>query len=182
MNNFWHSFSWFDFVIIGIALFSIIISFFRGFLREVISLIVWILAFILALKFAPIFSQQLTGLIDGENLRYLLAFGIIFVVVIIVGAVFNLVVKSIVSKVGFGALDKLLGIIFGFARGVFVVAIIIMFIDVSSLSKHSWYTESDLVPQFKPLVVWLDKLLPDKFQHISSWMDSDTTNANPNGS
>ena len=178
----WHSLNWFDYTIIGIVLISVIISFFRGFLREVISLIVWILAIMVALKFATPISEYLKPHMESETLRYLIAFVALFISVLIIGAIFNFIIKLLVSKTGISGTDRMLGIIFGGARGVLAIAIVLLMIQISPLKDEAWSQNSALSPHFGSLVGWLKKYVPEQMNQVTAWISSEMSVTNLHGS
>ena len=160
-----------DYFIFGILAVSILISFFRGFVREAISLVVWILAAVLAFQFSDNLSTHfLKDYIDSPGLRYLASFATIFLVVLIVGALINIIVTSILDKAGIGTMDRLIGIFFGAARGVLVIAIMLMFINLSSVQPVTAIGSSRLVPHFSGLVLWLNGFVPAQLKHFGEFL------------
>jgi len=166
----WGSLNWFDVVIVGILTLSIIISFFRGFLREAISLLTWVVAVLVALKFAGPLSSEFSNHLESASLRYLISFVLLFVIVLIIGAVINLIIKVLVEKVGIGFFDRVLGVIFGAARGILAVTIMLMLLSVGTMQQKPWYAGSQLAPQFSPLVTWLKGFIPEKMRQVQSWL------------
>jgi len=162
--------NWFDFVIIAIIILSIVISFFRGFLREAVSLVTWVLALIIALKFALPFSHLLPAFIHSNTLRYLLSFMVLFLSVFTVGFIVNVIVKRLVDVTGLTIVDRMLGILFGTARGLIAVGVILMFISVTSMQNTAWAKTSQLAPEISPLVGWLDGFLPEQMQDVTQWV------------
>ena len=77
-----------DYIIIGIIAFSILVSLLRGFVREVLSLGSWVVAFIVASQFYPYLAAYLTQ-IESMYIRNGTAIGILFVLTLIVGAIVN---------------------------------------------------------------------------------------------
>ena len=75
-----------DIVIGLLLLLSALIGLFRGFVKEVLSLIIWIAAFVVALLFAQQVSDLLTGRIDNTSVRLILAFAAIFITALVAGA------------------------------------------------------------------------------------------------
>ncbi|MCH9644622.1 MAG: CvpA family protein [Gammaproteobacteria bacterium] len=162
--------NWFDFVIIGIIFISIVVSFFRGILREILSLIIWVAAFILAFRYAEQVGLHLQGFVHSSTVGYALAFLLIFLVVFFVGMVLNFFIKNVIDKIGFGPADRALGVCFGVARGVLVVAVLLMFIAISPMQRDAWYADSKVRPYFNGLVVRLGHFVPEQIQHFSSWI------------
>ncbi|MFV9988905.1 MAG: CvpA family protein [Coxiella endosymbiont of Dermacentor nuttalli] len=105
-------FNWVDCTIIGIVIFSIIVSFFRGFVREIISLVTWIAAVTVAFKFTEPIQIYLNIWISSDFLRYIVAFSILFLAVFIFGIFVNLITRILVRKTGLTIIDRLLGVFF----------------------------------------------------------------------
>ena len=73
-----------DYVVLGIIFVSILVSIMRGFVREILSLAGWVIAFILAGSFAGQFEPMLPSSVTGESLRILIAFVVVFISVLLV--------------------------------------------------------------------------------------------------
>ena len=94
-----------DYIIIGIIAFSIIVSLLRGFVREVMSLASWVVAFIVASQFYPYLATYLTQ-IESDYVRNGTAIGILFVLTLIVGGIVNYVISQLVDKTGLTGTDR----------------------------------------------------------------------------
>ncbi len=92
-----------DYIIIGIIAFSILVSLLRGFVREVLSLGSWVVAFIVASQFYPYLAAYLTQ-IESMYIRNGTVIAILFVLTLIVGAIVNYVISQLVDKTGLAAL------------------------------------------------------------------------------
>lgn len=161
-----------DYIILGVTLLSVIIGACRGFTREAISLITWVVAFFVALKFSKVASHMFHGVITNANVRYAVAFIVLFLIVLILGVVINKLIHSLVSGTGFGFFDHLLGLIFGAARGIVLVTIILFAISATAKDKPDYVKQSQLAPHFSPLVVYCATYLPAEMKKVSSWMDN----------
>ncbi|NNE63122.1 MAG: CvpA family protein, partial [Gammaproteobacteria bacterium] len=113
--------SWLDLVIIGIILISALISLVRGFVKESISLVSWILAGFIAFRYFSALAELLVSYIESPTVRTGIAFSVLFVCTLIVGAIVNFMASQMVSKTGLSGTDKTLGMVFGAARGVLIV-------------------------------------------------------------
>jgi membrane protein required for colicin V production len=154
------SFNWLDFVIIATVFFSVLISLARGFIKEAISLVGWIVAIWASMTYADDLNKFLSQYNSSPNVTFSVSFAIIFLVTLIVFSVINFAVSHIIKVSGLGKTDKFLGIVFGFSRGILVVAIFILIGEVLSLSKSDWWMNSVIIGYIKPLANWLEKLIP----------------------
>ncbi|MGH8281158.1 MAG: CvpA family protein, partial [Gammaproteobacteria bacterium] len=103
---------WVDYLILVIIVVSALISLLRGFLREIVSLITWIVGFWVALRFARPVGDTFT-VIHNPSVRVIIGFVILFVAILIVGAVINFIIGKIMKKTGASPADRVLGLIFG---------------------------------------------------------------------
>ena len=157
-----------DYIIIGIIAFSIIVSLLRGFVREVLSLSSWVVAFIVASQFYPSLAAYLTQ-IDSLYIRNGTAIGILFVLTLIVGAIVNFVIAQLVDKTGLTGTDRVLGAAFGLLRGVLIVAAVLFFLDTfTNFEQTEWWKESKLIPHFGFIIEWFFQQL----QQSSSFLNS----------
>jgi len=151
---------WVDYVIIGIIALSGLIGLMRGLVREALSLIAWIAAIWVALTFAHYFADLLTGYIALPSVRLMAAFAGLFVFTLMLAALVNYLIAQLVDKTGLSGTDHLLGVLFGIARGVVVVAILILLAGVTPIPRDPWWQQSVLIEDFQGLTLWLRGFLP----------------------
>ncbi len=152
--------NWVDFLIIGILAVSMIISLFRGFVREALTLTSWLLAFWIGLLFASRLAAFLPASITSADLRYGIAFGLLFIVSLVLGALFNNMVASLVKRVGLNGTDRALGVIFGFARGVAIIVLLVLVAGLTAFPQDPWWHHSLLIPYFQEWAIWVRGYLP----------------------
>lgn len=155
---------WVDYAIVGIIAFSAIISLVRGFVREALSLTTWLLAFWIALTFSGNLSFLLQHFIESNNIRMAVSFGGLFVVTLLVGALINHLIAQLVKVTGLSGTDRLLGMVFGVARGVLLVAILMLLATFTHLPESAWWQDSVLVQQLQPVAHWVKDYLPENYQ------------------
>lgn len=139
-------------ILIVIAL-SSIFGLSRGFIREVLALLAWIAAIYIARLYSPHLVPFFAGLTDNETARYVLAFAVLCLATLIAGALVNKVMSRLVSMAGLQVTDRLLGAVFGVARGVVIVAVIVYFAH-GQFSQESWWTQSRTIPHVEALIEW----------------------------
>ena len=151
-----------DGVILIIVLISVLFGIFRGFVKESISVIAWILAIWIAIQFCETASAYVPGGIESPAIRLGLAFGGLFVLTLIVGAIINQIVGLLVSKSGLSGTDRILGFMFGAIRGlVFVTALVLLVTSFSPGTKDKqWWQSSVALPYFDSLADQLFSYLP----------------------
>jgi len=155
--------AWLDMLIVGIILLSALISLVRGFVREAFSLAVWVLAFWVSWSFFRDLEVPLQAWIGSPTARLGIAFAALMIATLTVGGLVNYLIIQLVERTGMSGTDRLIGMIFGAARGVLLVAILVLLAGLTSLPKEDWWLESTLVGYFQELSFWLRDLLPPEF-------------------
>ena len=159
---------WIDWVIISLVGISTLISLVRGFTREALSLVVWIAAFGVAVRFAEPLSIHFSAGIDTPSLRFAAAFVCLFVVTLIVGALVNFLIGQLVKSTGLSGTDRMLGIFFGATRGVLMVAVAVLLMSWTPLVQDPWWQGSQLIPHFELLANWVQQFLPEEANALIS--------------
>ena len=147
--------NWADWIIVAIVGVSALISLWRGFIREALSLVIWIGAFIVSMMFSDNLAFVLTNVITTPSIRHIVAMAALFVGTLLVGGLLNFLIGRLVKASGFGGMDRLLGMVFGIARGVIIVVVILMFLPpILHVDKDAWWQSSTLIPHFQMLEGW----------------------------
>ncbi len=158
--------NWIDVAILVLIAVSALVSLMRGFVREALSLTAWILAFWLALTFAARLAATplLIDQIDSPTVRAGVAFAVIFLVILLLGVLVNVLVGQLVRKTGLSGTDRIVGALFGVARGIVVVGVLVLLAGFTQLPSEPWWHESMLLPQFQSLAMWMKDFLPPDMQ------------------
>ena len=150
---------WVDYAIIIVIALSTLISLTRGFVREAFSLAIWIAAFFVASWFYQDLAVYFTSFTD-TTVRNGLAALILFVLTLIVGALVNFLLGKLVDGTGLTGTDRVLGLVFGAARGVLIVTLVLFAVDsFTALSTSDWWQQSQLIPHFAVFVQWFFEFL-----------------------
>jgi len=158
--------NWVDVAILFVILLSAMISLMRGFVREALSLAVWILAFWIALSFGHKLAalQWMADLIHSPTARIVTAFGSLFLLTLVVGALVNYIVGQLVKKSGLSGTDRMVGMVFGIGRGIALVGVLVLLAGLTELPKETWWQQSVLIKNFETLAVWMKDYLPADVQ------------------
>ncbi len=141
-----------DWIIVAVVVVSTLISLKRGFIKELLSLVIWAGALFIAVVFSERLAGLMTGMIATENWRLAAAFAILFVGTLVVGAMVNHLLGELVRMTGLTATDRLLGVVFGALRGVLIVIAVLAIARLFALDP--FWQGSLLVPLLEPLVNW----------------------------
>jgi len=144
--------NWLDIAILAIIALSALISLVRGFVREVLSLVVWVAAFWIGIRFAEPLSLYLVDYIASPSARLGAAFAVLFVTTLLLGALVNYMAGQLVGRTGLTGTDRFIGVFFGIARGVLVIAVLILAAGLTALPAERWWQESVMVEQMQPWV------------------------------
>ena len=155
--------TWLDYGVIGLLMASMAWSAIRGVVREIVSLGGWIIAFLAANLFAGPLSTHLPQAIHGETLRTLAAFLAIFILALICTALVGMLMSKLVNAVGLGPIDKVLGALFGIARGSILVLVAVLLAGLTSAPRQAWWKESVSGPYLRDVALALKPWLPDSF-------------------
>ena len=151
---------WIDFVIIGVVFISCFISLIRGFVREALSLASWVISFLIAWNLHGGFARFFQTSIESTNLRLVVAFFILFVLSLIMFAVVNFFASKMVQRTGLTGVDRTIGVIFGFLRGILLVTALVALAGLTHLPQTTLWADSLLLEQFQVVAIWLTGLLP----------------------
>ncbi|MGD9592331.1 MAG: CvpA family protein [Candidatus Berkiella sp.] len=150
-----------DIIIAGIMLLSIMIGIVRGFVKESISLVTWVVAIGLAVVYTSQLSSHMTYT-NSSFVRNLSAFLILFVGTVFIGAIINYIIGGLVRKTPFSTPDRVLGSVFGVLRGVFFITILVLVAGLTPFPKEKWWQASYAIGHFQVLALWLKDRLPDE--------------------
>lgn len=155
--------NWADFAILGVIALSAVIGFFRGFLRETIGLVTWALAFYCAFISAETTAVWFRDWIDSSSIRIGAGFAVVFIGVLIIGAIVNYVIGRLVSKTGFAGTDRTLGGVFGVMRGTAILVLLVLLAGMTPLPDDAWWQKSTFIGHLQDGAVRVRSWLPERF-------------------
>jgi len=156
-----------DYAILAVIIVSTLISLVRGFLKELMSLVIWALGFWIAIKLYNAVAVILEPYIANAAVRQIVSFAGIFLLVLLLGALLSYLFSFIIIKSGLSGTDRLLGMVFGCARGILLIAVILLLVSATSFVQDEWWKKSIIIPHLQILVDWLRVFLPQKMTSIA---------------
>ena len=134
-----------DWFILVILISSGIISFSRGFVKEFLSLFLWVIAFIAAISLEYLATPQINEFIGNKDISKILSYIVVFIVFIFLGGVVIKFISKLIKWSGASGFDKFLGVLFGLARGsIFLFAIFLLL--PSNLKTTDLINNSKITP------------------------------------
>lgn len=156
--------TWVDWIFIVIVLLSTLIGFWRGFVREALSLLTWVAAFWLAWAFSSTAAAWFARWIDTPSLQTVAGFALLFFVVLIVGALVNHFAAIALERTGLTGTDRGVGTIFGLFRGVVLVTALVLVGTLLTLNRDAWWEHSLFIEYFEPVAVWVTGFFPESIR------------------
>ncbi len=155
----WTHFNGVDWIIIVVLSLSTLLSLWRGFAREAISLAGWVAAFVIANLFVDEMASLLAGWIVNIPGRYVASYAILFVGTLIVAGVVVKLTAQVVRATGLTVLDRVLGTAFGFTRGVILILVAVFILrQLLPPGDIQWLNQSQLMPHLDMLAYWVQAL------------------------
>jgi membrane protein required for colicin V production len=151
-----------DIIVLAILGVSVAIGVWRGLVREVLALVAWVGAFLLANFLAPEGSKLLPKGMASEEIRLLVSFVVVFIVALIGLSVLAILASKLVKVVGLGAADRAVGGTFGLARGMLVVMILVLLAGLTTLPRQPAWRDAAL-----------GGALVASAEYVKSWLPAD---------
>jgi membrane protein required for colicin V production len=152
--------TWVDYVVLAVLGMSAVIGGWRGFVREVLALIGWVAAAVLAALFSAQVAEIFPGDFATPLVRQLLAALLIFVLVLVAAGLCGLFLAKLLRAVGLGALDRTLGGVFGLARGALIVLVAVLLIGLTGLPRHPDWRQARLHGPLETAAIAVKPYLP----------------------
>jgi len=152
----------FDYAVLAIVGLSILLSVWRGAVRELLALAAWIIAFVTAQAYGATVSAFLPSALEKPALRVLTGFVIVFVTVLVLAAFVALLVSKVIRAVGLGLADRALGAVFGLLRGMLIVLILVLLCGLTAAPRQPVWRDAMLSAPLEAAAVAVKSYLPDE--------------------
>jgi membrane protein required for colicin V production len=135
-----------DYTLLAIVFVSAVIGAFRGFLREVISLVTWVVALWAGWHYADLVAPHLVGVLADEPVRTWVSRAVVVLGVLLVGTLVGVAASYFVRMTLFSGLDRFLGFVFGLLRGGIVLGVLAILGQLLEIDRAPWWQSSKLMP------------------------------------
>lgn len=152
--------TWLDYAVLGVFAASLVVGAWRGLVREVISILGWVIAFLSANLLAGPLGPAMPQVIPSPELRVAVAFVAVFVGALIATSLVGLLLSKIVNAVGLAGIDRTLGALFGTARAALIVVAAAVLAGLTSAPRQAYWRDSASGPLLAQAVGMLKPLLP----------------------
>ena len=153
--------NWVDASILIVTALSFTFGIWRGLVREVLSLITWVLALLVARSYSEVVAATLFNSFDNLTMRYVTAFALIFIGVMMLGTFVNFLMSKLLIFTGLRFVDRILGGLFGIARGVLIV-VVGLFFSSFFLSQGEYWQNSKLIPYGQTMIEMSRSFIQDR--------------------
>jgi membrane protein required for colicin V production len=157
----------FDYVVLFILISSVVISTMRGLVKEILSLVGWVAAFIVANAFGAKLAPMLPSVIPGEALRLIVAFIALFLGVRVQMGLLALAISALIEASGLSLADRGLGGLFGLGRGIVIVLAGVILCGMTSIPQQAFWKDALFSPMAETGARTVKPFLPAAFaQHV----------------
>jgi membrane protein required for colicin V production len=152
-----------DWIVLALLGASVLLGLWRGLVYEVLSVLNWIAAFVIAQWLAPYVADRLPLGQPGDALRYAAGFVLVFVAALFAGGFLAWLLKKLVEAAGLRPVDRAMGGLFGLVRGAVVVLVLAVVVNLTGLKDGTWWTRSMTAGVATAALRGLKPVVPERF-------------------
>lgn len=157
----------FDYLVLFVLVSSVVISTLRGLVKEILSLLGWIVAFVVANAYGAKLAPMLPEIVPGETARLIMAFVVLFLGVRILMGLLSLAIGAVITATGLTLADRGLGGLFGLARGIVIVLAAVILCGMTSIPQQDFWRNALLSPMAETGARTVKPFLPAALaQHV----------------
>lgn len=151
----------FDYVLLAIVVLSALVGLWRGLVSEVVALLAWIVALGAAWLYASDVASMLGSYIAEPAWRQVAGFALIFVGVLLLAAILRFLLRELLRAAGLGPADRMFGTLFGVARGLAIAFVLVLVGGMLGMAKEPWWAGSLFAPPLETAVIASKPWLPE---------------------
>ncbi|MDX5364524.1 MAG: CvpA family protein [Pseudazoarcus pumilus] len=150
-----------DYVLLAIVVLSALVGLWRGLVSEIVALLAWVVALGAAWLYAADVAGMLEGQIAEPAWRQVAGFALIFIGVLLLAAVLRFLLRELLRAAGLGPADRMFGTFFGIARGLAIAFVLVLVGGMLGMAKEPWWVNSLFAPPLETAVIASKPWLPD---------------------
>jgi membrane protein required for colicin V production len=158
----------FDYVFLGVLALSAAIGMWRGLVSEVMALIAWVAALFAAWHYNEQAAQVFSGVIVDPLWRQIAGGAMVVVGVLLLASLVRYLLRELLRAAGLGATDRFFGALFGIARGLAIVFVVVLIGGLAGVSREPWWTQALFSPPMETAVIaakpWLPEMVAEKIR------------------
>lgn len=157
----------FDYLVLFVLACSIVISTLRGLVKEILSLLGWIVSFVVANAYGEDLAQLLPAMVPGQVTRLIVAFLVLFIGTRLLMMLLNAAIDAVVKASGMSLADRGLGGLFGLARGLVLVLAAVLLSGMTAIPQQPFWKEALFSPLAETAARTVKPFLPGDFaRHV----------------
>ncbi|MGH8855017.1 MAG: CvpA family protein [Telluria sp.] len=158
----------FDYLVLFVLVSSVVISTLRGLVKEILSLLGWVVAFVVANAYGAQLAPLLPDVLPGASARLIAAFVLLFLGVRILMGLLSLAIGALITATGLSLADRGLGGLFGLARGIVIVLAAVILSGMTAIPQQDFWRNALLSPMAETGARTVKPFLPAAIaQHVS---------------
>jgi membrane protein required for colicin V production len=163
-----------DIIIVIAIIISVIIGLLRGFVKEGIAIAALLFAIWAALYLGPALGKAMAGWLDSEEMQMWFGRIFLFAVIVSLGALASWGLSKLIRLSLLAGMDRFLGSVFGFARGVLIIALGILGGRFAGFDNDGWWQSSMLIPRLEVVAEWISVMAPQGYELITPEAPAET--------
>ncbi|GAA5181066.1 CvpA family protein [Niveibacterium umoris] len=152
----------FDYVVVSILLISLAIGAWRGLVSEVLALLAWVIAFLVAKHFSGLVEPLFSSVSSEPLIRQAGSFALLFIASLLVLGLLRLLLREALHAVGLGLADRMLGALFGLVRGLLMVFLLVLLGGLTEFPKQPWWYSAMFAPPLETAVLTTMPWMPEQ--------------------
>ena len=149
-----------DIVILAVMGISLVFGLFRGLLRELLSLVSWVLAFWIAYRYSANVAEIIDRALQNPTLSQAVSAVLVFVIALVALMVLTSLIAKVFKATGLAGIDRILGGLFGLGRGVVILLAALILASHTGAVEQDWYNASTIIPMFDRALDWMAAYAP----------------------
>ncbi len=152
----------FDVILLTVVGVSVVFAIWRGFVRELLSLLSWTAAFLMARAFGATAALMLPKLVTYADLRLGLGYGAVFLSSLVLFTLASMLIAKLTKVAGLSVTDRVLGMLFGLARGLLIAVILVLVGGLTMLPHLPEWREAVFSSPLEKMALSMRPLLPEQ--------------------